>query len=95
MRTVVLVVIFAILTFHAGPDLSSYSNTITLLDALHLGTDFDCFTNDFVAHGERKRDFTPTSIDAVDIGTAHAAAFDLDVDVVVSKFLGFELFVTG
>ena len=91
MRTIVLIVTLALWALQASPDLSANTNSIADLSCLDFGSDLDSTADNFVADADRERSFTPAAIDGVDVGTTDAAAFDLDVDVVVTEFLCFEL----
>lgn len=44
-----------------------------------------------MSNSNRRGRVTPTASDGVDVGTANTTALDLDVDIVVSEFLGLEL----
>ena len=91
MRAVVLIVALALFALQAGPNLCSHTNSIADLDGLHLVSDLDGFADNLVADTDRQRTVTPTTVDGVDIGTAHTAALDADIDIVVVKLLGLEL----
>ena len=91
MRAVVLIVILANLALQASPDLSTHANAVADLDSLNLGADFDGVADDLVANTDGKWCLAPASVDGVHIATADAAAFDLDVDIVVAELLGGEL----
>lgn len=47
--------------------------------------------DDFVADTDGQRDLTPAAVDAVYIRAANTAAFDLDVDIMVTELFGCEL----
>jgi hypothetical protein len=91
MWAVVLVIALALLALQARPDLSSNTHAVSDLDAGDLVTDLDSVANDLVANADRKRNFAPAPVDGVDIGGTHAAALDLDIDIVGAKLLDFEL----
>jgi hypothetical protein len=88
---VILVVALALWALQAGPDLSTNTDSVADLDSLDLGADLDGMTNNFVTDADRHGSFTPAAVDSVDIGAADATAFNLDVDVIVTKLLGLEL----
>jgi hypothetical protein len=90
---VVLVIALALLALQARPDLSSNTDTVSDLDAGHLVADLDSMANDLMANADRKRNFTPTTGDGMNIRAADTAALDLDVDVVWAELLGFELWL--
>ncbi len=95
MWAVVLVVILAVVTLQARPDLSSYAHSIANLHRLDFGADLDSMANDFVTDADRQWSFTPASVDQMYVGAADTTAFDLDVDIVVAKLLWFELVMSG
>jgi len=88
---VVLVVTLALRALQASPDLSSHAHSVALFDGLNLGSDLDGFANDLVSDTDWEWCITPSTVDGVDVTTTDTTAFDLDVNVVVSKTLGFEL----
>lgn len=70
VRTVVLVVRFALWALQASPDLSSNTNTVSDLDGGNFGANLDGLSDDFVTNAEGvggKITAGPTSSDAVDI----------------------------
>ena len=91
MWAVVLIITLALLALEAGPDLSSNTDPVSNLAAGHLVANLDCMANNLVANTDGQRNFTPASIDAVDVGAADTAALNLDVDVVGAELLRFEL----
>ena len=91
MWTVVLVITFALLALQARPDLSPDTDAISDLAAGHLVANLDCVANDLVANADRKRGSSPAAIDCVNIRATDTAALNLDVDVVGSELLRFEL----
>ena len=91
MRTVILVIRLADLTFQAGPNLRTNSNAVSKLDGRHLVADFDGMADDFMANAERKIRVSPSAGDGVDVTATHAAGFNLDIDVVFAKWLWFKL----
>lgn len=93
MRTIVLVVALALRALETGPDLGADTDTIALLDVLDGLADLDRLPDNLVAYADRGMGLAPAAGDGVDIGTADAAALNLDVDVVVAKDLGLELHV--
>ena len=48
-------------------------------------------TDDLVADADGQWYLAPAAIDAVDVGATDTAALDLDVDIMVTELLGFEL----
>ena len=88
---VVLLIRFADLAFEAGLDLSAYADTIADLDGGHFWPHLDSLSDDFMPDAEWQRTIAPPSIDGVDIASADAASFDLDVDVTIFEWLWLEL----
>ncbi len=91
MRAVVLVVTLALRALETSPDLSTYTHTISDFYCFHFGPDFDGMTDDLVADADGQWYLAPAAIDAVDVGATDTAALDLDVDIMVTELLGFEL----
>ncbi len=91
MGTVVLVVALALFALQARPDLGSNTDAVSVFAAGHLVASFDDMANDLVTDTDGQRNFTPASVDAVDVRAANAAALDLNVKIVGAELLGFEL----
>ena len=91
MWAIILVVTRALLALHARPDLGSNTDAVSHLAPGHLIANLDSMTNDLVADANGKRDSAPAAGEGVNIGAADTAALDLDVDVVGSEPLSFEL----
>jgi hypothetical protein len=91
MWAVVLVIALALLALQTRPDLSANTHAVSDLDAGDLVADLDSMANDLVANADRKRNFAPAPVDGMDIRGTHAAALDLNIDIVGAKLLGFEL----
>lgn len=91
VRAVVLVVALALWALQASPDLSTHTNTVALLDRLDLRADLDGLAYNLMPDTDRKWRATPSAIDGVHVGSADTAAFNLDINVVVTKDFGFEL----
>ena len=95
MWAVVLIVILAVITLQARPNLSSYAHSVADLDCLNFVADCDRMTDDLMTDAYRQGSFAPTSVDQVYIAAADTTAFDLDIDVVVAELLWFELLMSG
>lgn len=91
MWAIILVVTLALWTFQARPNLSTHAHSIPSLDRLDFGSNLDGVADDFVTDCQRHGSLAPPSIDCVHIGPADTATFNLDVDVMVTELLGFEL----
>lgn len=91
MGTVVLVGGLADVTLETAPYLSAYTDPISFFDVLDLFTHPDGFPNNLVTDTERPLEVSPPAGEGVDVGAAHAAALNLDVDVVLLEGLGGEL----
>jgi hypothetical protein len=92
MRAVILIIRLALRTLHTRLNLRSNANTISWLESLDLGSNSQDLANNLVADADRcVRDLSPASGDCVDVRTADAAAFVLDVNVVVLEDFGSEL----
>lgn len=91
MRAVLLVLALADIALEAGPHLGTNADAIALLDLGHVLTDLDGLADHLVTDTERTLEVTPAAGDGVNVGPAHAAALNLDVDVVIAKRLGLEL----
>lgn len=91
LRAVRLVVVLALPAVKTRPRLGSDANALALLDQGHLGSDADRLADDLVADGEGELLLAPAARDGVHVARAHAAALDLDFDVVVPERLGVEL----
>ena len=91
MWAIILIVALALWALQTRPDLGTDTSTVADLECRDLGANFYNFANDFMANGDGSWRFTPTSSDGMDIGTADTTALDLDVDIVVTKSLWFEL----
>lgn len=91
MRAIVLIVALALRALQAGPDLSANANAISLFDSLDLRANLDGLADDLVTDADWQRTSAPTTVDGVDVTAAHAAAFDLDIYIIVTEDLGFEL----
>ena len=83
---------FAVDAIQISADLSSHAHTIPNLDCSDLVTDSNGASDDFMAYAKRKWDiFTPTAVDGVNIGCAHATSVNGNVNVVRLKGLEFDL----
>jgi hypothetical protein len=92
MRAIILIIRLALRTFHARLNLRSNANTISWLDSLDLRPNSQDLANDLVANADRcVSDLSPAPGDCVDVRAADAAAFVLDIDVVVLEDFGSEL----
>ena len=91
MGAVVLLICFTELALQACLDLSAHANAVSNLDRGHFVSDFDGFTNDFVADANGERAVSPSASDGVYIGSAYTAALNLDVDVPVLEWFWLEL----
>ena len=83
VRTVVFVVTLAVPALEARLNLSTDTDPVALLDLGDLGASPDGAANYFVTDAERKRVIAPTAVKGVDIAATHAAALDLNVNVVI------------
>lgn len=91
MGAVVLVIALALRALQASPHLSANADAVALLDRLDLGADLDGLADDLVAYADGQGRTAPAAVDGVDVAAADAAAFDLDVDIVVAEDFGLEL----
>lgn len=91
MRAIVLIVALALRALEARPDLRSDADAVADLDRLDGGPDFHGLADDLVADADGRGRVAPAARDGVHVGAADAAALDLDVDIVVTKLLGLEL----
>ena len=91
MRAIILIVRLADLALQASSNLSTDTNTVPNLNCRHFVAHLDCLANDLVTDTEGKRDISPASGYAVDITAANTTAVDLDIDVTIFEWLGFEL----
>lgn len=88
---VVLLIRLTEFTLHTGTDLSANTDTIPNLDRLHFAADLDRLANDLVADTDRQRAISPAACDGMDIRATNSAGIDLNVDIVLLKFLWLEL----
>lgn len=91
MRTIVLIIGLAHFALQASPNLSANTDTVSDLDGRYLFTNLDGLTNDFVSDTEWERGFSPAAGDGMDVGTAHTAGLNLDINVTIFEGLCFEL----
>lgn len=85
---VVLLVILAVVAREVGTDLGTDTGAIANLYVLDCGADLDNFADNLVAHAKRKRDvLAPAAGDGVDIGSAHTAGVDGNVNIVLLELL--------
>jgi hypothetical protein len=92
VRAVVLLSGFADFALQATPYLSTDTDSVAELDSCHQRASFYDCSNYFVADAERKIfDFSPTSSESMDIGSAHTTGFDFNIYIERIKFLGFKL----
>ena len=105
---VVLVITLADLALQARPDLGSDSDTVSHLYRGHFVSDFDCLADDFMTDAKRKISLSPAAGYCVDVTSANSASilspllvgedqlrglpYDLDVDISITEWLGFELY---
>lgn len=73
---VILLVGLAVVASEIGSDLSTDTNAVSDFDVLHLASDLDGATNNFVADAKRKRNLAPTAGDRVNVG---ATNYPMDV----------------
>lgn len=88
---VILVLAFANVTLEARPHLRANSDAVSLPNALDFLANIDGLADHLVAYTERALKLAPAARDGVYVGPAHAAAFDLGVDIVVLERLWLEL----
>jgi hypothetical protein len=88
MLAVRLVLVLALAALQARPDLSTDTDSLADLGESDFGTDTHDLADDFVSNGQRVRAVAPVTADGVTVTGADAAAFSLDVDVVVAKGSG-------
>lgn len=91
MRAVVLIIRLAHFTLQTRPDLSANADPVSHLDSGDFVADFDGLADYLVAHAKGQVGLSPAAGNGMDIRSADPAAFDLDVDVPVIEWLGFEL----
>jgi hypothetical protein len=91
VRAIVLIFVLAELTRHARRHLGTNPDPVSLLDAGHCLAHVDDLAYDFVAYAEWPFEVAPASGDCVHIGSADAAALDLDIDIVVFERLRLEV----
>ena len=91
MGAVVLVVACALLALQAGPNLGSNADAVANVDARHLVADLHGISNDLVANTKRERHLAPAAGNGMHVRATHSAAFNFDVDIIGTEFLGFEL----
>jgi hypothetical protein len=91
MAAIRLVVIIALIAVETRVDLSAHTDSRTSFDERYFGTDSDSSPDDFVAAAQRPVLGSPFTGEGVDIRATDAACLDLNVDVKVFKWLGFEL----
>jgi hypothetical protein len=88
---IVLIIALALRALQTSPNLCTDADSVSNLASGNSIADLDGLSDNFMANTDGQWHFTPTSIDAVDIRTADTTAFDLDVDIVFTELLGFEL----
>ena len=91
MRAVILVVALALWTLQARPDLSADTDAVANLHSLDFRSNQDSLTNNFVTDANGKRSIAPAAVDGMNVRSADTAAFNLNVNIVVTELLGFEL----
>ena len=87
LRAVVLLVALAVDALSAGTDLSTDTDSLTLLELLDLVTDPDDLADDLVSNTKRKRSAAPSTSDGVNIRAANSASIDSDIDIVLLEGL--------
>lgn len=80
-----LVVVLAMTAVQTGVYLGTNTNTLTKFCERHLGTHADNLPNDLVADSQWVGYLTPISTNGVHVTSAHAATFNLDIDIVITK----------
>lgn len=89
---VVLEVLLAVVASKIGTNLSTNTGAIANLDTGDLGANLDDLANDLVSYAERKRDIlSPSTGDGVNIRGADTTGVDSNVDIVLLKFLQWQL----
>lgn len=91
MRAIVFVLALADIALQASPDFSADADPVSLLDERHSLADSDGFAYDLVADAEWSLEIAPATGEGVYVGAADTAALNLDVDIVVFKWLGCQL----
>ena len=91
MGAVVLVLALAQVALQACPDLGTDTDAVSLLNERNVLADTHSLADDLVANAEGSLEITPATRDCVNIGSADAAALNLDIDVVTLEGLGCEL----
>lgn len=85
VRLIVILALAAILT---RVDLSTATDSLPNLGESHLGTDAKDLSNNLMSDGERVRAVTPIAANLVSVAGAYAAAFNLEVDVIIAERSG-------
>lgn len=80
-----LIVILAMSAVFTGVDLGANTNTLTNFHERHFGTHAKELSNNLVANSQRVGGFAPILTGSMHVSGTHAAAFSLDVNVVVTK----------
>ena len=87
---VVLVALVARPAFHAAGDLRADADALADLELIDLVADTGDVPDDLVAGDERQLGFAPTLAERMDVGAAHAAVGDGDLDIVFFEGLRLE-----
>jgi len=87
LRAVVLLAGLAVHALSTRPDLSTNTDSVTLLELGDLVTDLEDSSYDFVADAKRKRSLTPSTSDGVNIGTTDTTGVNGNVDIVLLEGL--------
>lgn len=85
MSAVCLIVVLALAALQAGVNLSSNTNSLSLLGERHLGPNPEDLADDLVSYGERIRTGAPVTADGVPITGADTTALNLDIDIIVAQ----------
>ena len=91
VRTVILLICLTDPALQASLNLRPNTDAITDFDGRDLGADFHGFANYFVADTDGEGDVAPPATNGVHVRAADATGFDLDIDVIVFEWFGFEL----